>query len=253
MRRGVRVCLGISGEDLYSSMNGIELMAIRDAGLGLIPWLRAVFQFDMGGAAAALVRQILSTENRRVGILELGCGVGLVGIALAQMRQKFNVWVSDKADAIEILGINTENTYTADATSLTPTTIDWEEELFYKFQDMRFDLILVCDCTYNTDGMPALVEKLRELAEISKDPEMWTGPYVLMSTKVRHSSEVIFFDMMEKAGFVQLEHTSVDLPDRLRIERGEDLEVADIYIFQPKGAQGNWSRVCMGESTCNLG
>jgi hypothetical protein len=76
--------------------------------------------------------------------------------------------------------------------SLGFEVLDWDEEV-PKHLD-KLDLIIAADCTYNADSSPALVKTLFSLATISPKA------VIAIAMKKRHSSEDVFFDLMEAAG-----------------------------------------------------
>ena len=74
--------------------------------------------------------------------------------------------------------------------------------------DLRPDLVLVSDCTYNADSLPALVRTLVSLTKhkCKNEAQLGTefsvgGVDVLVSLKRRHGSEDVFFRLMDKVGF----------------------------------------------------
>jgi predicted nicotinamide N-methyase len=69
------------------------------------------------------------------------------------------------------------------------------------------ELILVSDCTYNADSLPALVSTLDRLVRTSPDA------IILVALKRRHDSETVFFDLMGTAGFTAVKD-SVEIPSQ---------------------------------------
>ncbi|KAI4217651.1 MAG: hypothetical protein LQ351_000247 [Letrouitia transgressa] len=91
--------------------------------------------------------------------------------------------------------------------------------------DRNVDLVIVSECTYNPDSIPALVNTLRRIMDKNtrgRLPEEVPGIYV--ATKVRHPSEAVFFDLMAEAGFNIVEHLTTAMPDALRKANGLPLE-----------------------------
>ncbi|KAL9028863.1 MAG: hypothetical protein Q9196_002830 [Gyalolechia fulgens] len=81
--------------------------------------------------------------------------------------------------------------------------------------------------------IPHLAQTISELAQRSMELHQEAlSPQVIVSTKKRHPSEAIFFDLMSKAGFEQKEHTTVSMHDQYRESIGQDVEVVDVYVFE---------------------
>jgi hypothetical protein len=84
--------------------------------------------------------------------------------------------------------------------------------------------MVVADCTYNPDVVPDLVKTLRAVAEGNKEV------VVLLAMKVRHESELVFFDLMTEAGFGVVEKCGVPVP----VVGGEG-ERIEIFVFKLSG------------------
>jgi predicted nicotinamide N-methyase len=160
---------------------------------------------------------------KKLNIIELGSGCGIVGISLTQSIPDCNVLLTDLPEAREIAERNIVSMDPAMGSKAKFQELDWEEALPQSVQTKIFDLILVADCTYNPDSGPALVRTLRALTE--KSPRS----VVLLSMKVRHESELVFFDLMKDADFLQKTRVEVTLP-----ELGSDPEDVLIYVFHHK-------------------
>ena len=109
---------------------------------------------------------------------------------------------------------------------LATAVLDWGEPLPRMIAKQQFDLVVLSDCTYNPDSMPGLVKTLSSLARVS--PNALT----VVSLKKRHDSEVIFFDLMAGANFIEVEHSAISLPDRCRTETRQDLEMVEVYVYR---------------------
>ncbi|KAK4693593.1 hypothetical protein P7C71_g3842, partial [Lecanoromycetidae sp. Uapishka_2] len=131
--------------------------------------------------------------------------------------------------AMGILNHNTRSAKShANKGHLETMVLDWEESLPEAFSRSPKDVILVSDCTYNSDSTPALVKVLAALIRFAPTA------LIVVSMKVRHDSEAIFFDLMSDAGLTAIEHTAISLPDRLKLDTGEELEVVHIYVYRKK-------------------
>ena len=148
------------------------------------------------------------------------------------MRKETWVTLTDLPEAMDILALNTAAARVADGSHVEYLPLDWDAELPASVAQTRFELVLVSDCTYNADSLPALVRTLGAVASRGKEV------LVLVAMKVRHESEGVFFGLMASAGFVQAEHWSVGLPDGARAAQGRGEEVVEIYAFGRAGRDG---------------
>ncbi len=78
----------------------------------------------------------------------------------------------------------------------------------------------MADCTYNPDVVPDLVKTLKEVAVGNREVR------VLVAMKVRHESEMVFFELMRERGFVVSENCVLPLPSL----GGEDEEI-EVFVF----------------------
>ncbi|PSR89038.1 putative methyltransferase-domain-containing protein [Coniella lustricola] len=191
-----------------------------------------------------LLRGLLTSAAKRpLNVIELGCGVGILGIGVAhagspasnEVQNVGRVLLTDLADAEEMTRINIgSNTQTrrgdANASSLELPLLDFEELDWEDGQDGVFgckasatnwDLVIISDCTYNVDMLSALVKTLSALRAAS-EPEL----KVMLATKPRHSSEGALFDLMAAEGWSILENGSQPLP-----LLGMEEERVEIYLF----------------------
>lgn len=175
-----------------------------------------------------LLEQVLgSATYKKLNVIELGSGCGIVGIGLAQTVPDCEVTLTDLPEAEEIVNHNITAMSPAISSRATFQALDWEEPLPAKIQDRLFDMILVADCTYNPDSSPALVKTLSAL--VKRSPKA----IIVVAMKVRHESELIFFDYMKDASLVIESHVILPLP---RNEEWSDAsEHVDLYVFRDKG------------------
>ncbi|KAL8408881.1 hypothetical protein RB594_007349 [Gaeumannomyces avenae] len=100
--------------------------------------------------------------------------------------------------------------------------LDWEdgrEGVFApKILARSWDLVMLSDCTYNVDMLPALVETLSEIHSTTspkhtsqEDDGHHHHPCVLLATKRRHDSEKALFDLMAGAGWAIEENRTFEL------------------------------------------
>ncbi|KAF2034654.1 hypothetical protein EK21DRAFT_97297 [Setomelanomma holmii] len=167
---------------------------------------------------------LVSLQNGRPQVLELGTGCGMVGIVIAKTVPGANVLLTDLAEAEEIVQKNIKQAELAKGATATFQELDWDEELppVLRLKSSVLDLIVAADCTYNSDSSPALVNTFRRLAQASPKVR------VAIAMKMRHSSEEVFFSLMTEAGFQEV--TKLDFPLPGDVEAGE--EVVHLHVYQ---------------------
>jgi hypothetical protein len=220
---------------------------IWDSGIVMVSLLEDICLGNAAEAAAKplpLLRNILRPHARPLNILELGCGVGVMGIGLARilaLRQEGEmprILMTDLPEAEEKARAN----ITRQAESLGSASgnldfepLDWEDGKDGSFGDQAssraWDLVALCDCTYNTDTLPPLVKTLSALHRHSachnSIPEgAPVNTEVLVATKLRHSSERTFFDLMSAEGWAIREQTVLPLP-----HLDSEGQAVEVYLF----------------------
>ncbi|KAK4238340.1 putative methyltransferase-domain-containing protein [Achaetomium macrosporum] len=192
-----------------------------------------------GGKPLRLFRGILERPDRPLNILELGCGVGVVGIGMARIMslrpsgQAPHVLMTDLLEAEGKARANIARqaaSFGEGPLNLDFEPLDWhdgEKGTFgEKAASRAWDLVVLCDCTYNTDTLPPLVKTLSALHSHAARHASAVKTEVLVATKPRHSSERVFFDLMSADGWVTREQTVLPLP----LLDGECQRV-EVYLF----------------------
>ena len=133
--------------------------------------------------------------------------------------------LTDLPEAMELLECNISQAKAAKGAELSKTVLDWEAELPQLIKTRNWDLVLVADCTYNTDTIPALVRTLSALISVSPKAR------IVVFTKTRHSSEALFFDLMREASLITTDQQNIELRDGYRRNIGLPMETIDIYTF----------------------
>jgi predicted nicotinamide N-methyase len=169
---------------------------------------------------AALVR---SSKVRKLKVLELGAGCGIVGIAFAQLV-KCDMYLTDLEDAQEVLAKNIRCASIMAGSTLQADILDWASGL-EDSSNANFDLILVSDCIYNPDSSLHLVEILRQLA--ARAP----NTLILVGFKRRHEADTIFFDRMRETKFEMVESTTIPLPHR-PTDYDTDTPTTEFYTYR---------------------
>ncbi|KAF7718037.1 Uncharacterized protein PECH_002370 [Penicillium ucsense] len=191
---------------------------IWDAALAAVVFLDRV----VSGSETTMsgLTKLLAPGTASLRVVELGAGCGIVGIALATMHKNCEVILTDLPEVSEIVSRNIkEASAQHTSTSVTFQTLDWDEPTPALVGETT-DLILVSDCTYNADSLPALVSVLGRFAQESP------GLLILVSLKRRHESEAVFFDLMRTAGF-QSSHAAVNLP-----AQWDQMDQIEMYCYQ---------------------
>lgn len=200
-----------------------------------------------------LLKQLLCSvsRSRPISIMELGCGVGTLGLGLATALHArlsnfvsegnvspSNILLTDLSGAERLAKANislfenaTQRSGGDPSVALDFESLDWEDgkdgTFGPKVDRTIWDLIVVSDCTYNTDTLPALVETMSALAnKTTKDTNDEKQMKIMLATKPRHSSETAFFDLMGQAGWEILETAKQRLP-----HLGKEDEAVEIYLF----------------------
>ncbi|KAF3357767.1 hypothetical protein VdG1_03104 [Verticillium dahliae VDG1] len=186
--------------------------------------------------------QVLASDGP-LHIMELGCGVGILGLGIAALlsgshRQSSQLLLTDLPEAEDRTQANIDclaSTLPSEAQTIPSfESLDWEDGRKGKFgprvQENFWHLIVLSDCTYNVDMLPALVGTLTALHDANKNHvpagEAATT-HVLLATKPRHRSEKALFDLMSKGGWVVAEQDILPLP-----VMGQQPESVEIYIFE---------------------
>lgn len=156
-----------------------------------------------------MLQELLQRQrDKPLHAIELGSGCGIVGIALAQLLPQSSILLTDLPEVEEIVTQNISDSSPSRSSELSFQTLDWDEELPGDLCGGYIDLILVSDCTYNADSLPALVSVLDGLLRMSPDA------IILVALKRRHESEAIFFDLMKSASLVDLHTDHMQLPSQ---------------------------------------
>lgn len=230
---------------------------VWDAGVVTMGLLLEMFQdgsSDHDWVKTPLLTQLLCsvTPEHPLNVIELGCGVGILGLGLAAAlyRRSASLWdpvepsqvpsnilLTDLPDAeqVAVKNIASEKQAREHKPHGKPNvrtnfeSLDWEDGKTGKFgpqtKARSWDLIIISDCTYNVDMLSALVGCISALHKLSMDLGQ-KSPKVMLATKPRHSSEQALFGLMEGDGWRILEHASQPLP-----VLGLDTESVELYLF----------------------
>lgn len=168
-----------------------------------------------------------SSKVRRLKVLELGAGCGIVGVAFAQLV-KCDMLLTDLEDAQEILASNIRCATPLAGSTLRAEVLDWSTSVDDS-SNANYDLVLVSDCIYNPDSSLHLVETLRQLA--TRTPSV----LILVGFKRRHEADTLFFDRMQQTDFAIVEQMNIPLPHTLT-DHDADVPTSEFYTYQLQAA-----------------
>lgn len=162
-------------------------------------------------------------------VLELGCGTGVVGVAMAIMHANTRVILSDLVDARD--GVQRLLARVGDrlnrSSECTFEVLDWMIPLETRWTEDSLDLLVVSDCTYNADTVPALVRTLRGLARLNPRAKL------LLAHKIRHIDELGFYHQLGNAGWKSVEHTKFCMGSVKPAADGQtDTTSLHVYLFE---------------------
>ena len=196
------VLLVISGTHLV--LMTIELTMGRDAALACLILLENAVSKSC--PSTYIQNLVSSSAHDHISVLELGAGCGAVGIALATLIPGANVVMTDLPDAMSVIDMNLLEVDQQIRARLQRRTLDWAD--LDQIADLAesIDLVVVADCVYNTDSIPLLVGMLEGTVKLSPTVK------ILVVRKPRHSSEMLFYDMLQEVPLGIIENFTVDLP-----------------------------------------
>ncbi|KAK2827805.1 hypothetical protein FQN49_007320, partial [Arthroderma sp. PD_2] len=126
----------------------------------------------------------------RLNVIELGAGCGIVGIALAQFITDCSVLLTDLEEVRDIVNRNIGVSKPAAGSMVEFQVLDWDGSIPKQISEQQYDLVVVSDCTYNSDSLPALVSTMAALVDRSPQAA------IIVALKRRHESETVFFELM---------------------------------------------------------
>ncbi|TVY41355.1 UPF0665 family protein [Lachnellula occidentalis] len=199
---------------------------IWDAGLLISAYLASASVPSSRKAIPPLPYLHKTLSQKDLAVIELGAGCGIVGITLCTLfkQQISQILLTDLPEASEILTQNLSSNLSSK--NISHQVLDWSSPLPQNVRETQWDMAVVADCTYNPDVVPDLVQTLRRLGEARARASASRQMLVLLAMKVRHDSEMVFFELMAEAGFVVREKCTLPLP----VLGGEDEEI-EIFVF----------------------
>lgn len=207
-RRVERRFYPLSGRPITISEDMGDSIArhLWDGSLALSAYMDRIMALQAHEPMPMLEHAIVSATFRKLNIIELGCGCGIVGIGLAQAIPDCHVLLTDFPEVKELVDRNIKVSDLAISSRVSFAPLDWEKPLSHEVKQRPFDIIIAAECIYNSDSIPPLVQTLAAL--IARSPRA----IAVISTKFRHNSEKVFFDLVAKVGLKQSSHVVVPLP-----------------------------------------
>ncbi|KAH6605945.1 hypothetical protein Trco_005098 [Trichoderma cornu-damae] len=199
----------------------------------------------------------LFSGPKPINVLELGCGVGILGgglsVVFPRMRPPLSprctILMTDLEEAesrtrsnmSRLLQARQERRSSAGPpVKLLYENLDWEQGRKGTFgpetQSRRWDLVMLSDCTYNVDMLPALVGTLSALhasnmaqtvASPASPGEKPLSTKVFLATKPRHASEEALFDLLSHEGWTELHRQTLSLP-----VLGAETQRVEFYLYE---------------------
>ncbi|GAO14176.1 hypothetical protein UVI_02001890 [Ustilaginoidea virens] len=222
---------------------------IWDAGLVSLCAIAGAFEFpELETSQSSCMTRLLGILNKQdgVNVLELGCGVGILGIGLSAVYprgvRECTILMTDlgeaEARARSNVGLLRQQRFGSDRgyAQVLYENLDWESGQQGRFgsrvQDRRWDLIMLSDCTYNADSIPALVGTLSALHRLNlefpaAESEEPFSTKVFVATKPRHDDELVLFGMMADERWTMLDKLTLPLP-----VLDTEPERVEMYLFE---------------------
>ena len=213
----------------------ISLTKHRDGSMALTVYIDRVVALQAETSMPLLERALIAATYKKLNVIELGCGCGIVGISLAQTIPDCDVLLTDLPEVDELVARNIEVSKPAMSSHIEFAALDWNAPLPAAVQSRNFDLILAAECIYNTDSIPLLVNTLSAL--IKRSPKA----AIIVSTKFRHESEKMFHDLAAKAGLIENSNAQIPLPGQPGYGYGDFSTHVDLHVLHGKHYKSTFS------------
>ncbi|CAO3609238.1 unnamed protein product [Mucor hiemalis] len=125
-------------------------------------------------------------------LLELGSGTGLVGIYAAELLKPKKVYLTDLADALEIMQQNVNLMQNESKVDMAVKELSWGPEKLENYADV--DLVLLTDVLYNQSSHDLLLDTLDWILDNK-------GCRALLTYKERNPDEREFFTKVKNRGW----------------------------------------------------
>ncbi|POR34876.1 UPF0665 family protein [Tolypocladium paradoxum] len=221
---------------------------VWDAGVVALSAIAGIYKFPRLESSQHPCMQALRRmfdDSETMNILELGCGVGILGTGLCAVYPRgagdCTILMTDLDEAegrarsnIGLLKHNHSGSQLGNANILYEN-LNWDHgrkgRFGWQVRRRRWDLVMLSDCTYNVDMLSPLVETLSALhasnVKQAADGDEPVPTRVFVATKPRHASERALFDLMAGDGWQTLETQILPLP-----VLGGESESVEMYLFE---------------------
>ncbi|KAM5434363.1 hypothetical protein McanMca71_007540 [Microsporum canis] len=209
----------ITGDSSYQDASLAWLMLFQEA---LTP-----VEDDLAMCPFFTFKNLLRRKNGKshFNVIELGAGCGIVGIALAQFLTECSVLLTDLEEVREIVSRNISMSKPAAGSTLDFQVLDWNDSIPGSISGRQYDIVVVSDCTYNSDSLPALVDTMAALVDWSPQA------IIIVALKRRHESEAVFFELMRCASLDLCDKARIRLPSVYSDGETERVDI-EIYCFR---------------------
>ncbi|KAF2221537.1 putative methyltransferase-domain-containing protein [Elsinoe ampelina] len=208
-----------------------------DGSVALTAYIDRVIALQAPTAMPALEHALISATFKRLNVIELGCGCGIVGIALAQSIPDCDVLLTDFPEVEELVERNMAEANLAISSRVGFAPLDWEKKLPPRVANKNFDIIVAAECIYNSDSIPPLVKTIKAL--ITRSPKA----IAIIATKFRHETELEFFNLAAEAGLVTASKTQLPLPGRAGIGYGDFSTDVGLHILVGAGYRASYTPI----------
>lgn len=212
--------------------------------------ITASFLGDKCGNADAISSVFpIASDKDHIRVLELGCGIGVLGITIAAVLKQMAKTQGCKGPTMEVLLTDVDDAEDRASSNIAAAlghlglggqqstvklayeNLDWAEGrlgIFGPRASQQWDYVVLSDCTYNVDSFPALVGTLSAIhAQNCTLAQSEIKTRVLLATKPRHSSEESLFEILDQEGWQYRVTKSIPI---FRVD--EENEVVEIYMLE---------------------
>ncbi|KAF4553911.1 Lysine methyltransferase-like protein 5 [Elsinoe fawcettii] len=227
----------LSGRSLtiWEDMGDSIARHLWDGSVALTAYIDRVIALQAPTSMPALEHALITATFKRLNVIELGCGCGIVGIALAQAIPDCDVLLTDFPEVEELVERNMAAANLAISSRVDFAPLDWERKLPSNVASRTFEIIVAAECIYNSDSIPPLVRTIKAL--IAKSPKA----IAIIATKFRHETELAFFDLAAKAGLHTASKTKLPLPGRPGIGYGDFSTDVNLHILVGSGYRATYT------------
>ncbi|XP_071247537.1 protein-lysine N-methyltransferase EEF2KMT isoform X3 [Salvelinus alpinus] len=195
---------------------------ISEGTTGLVTWEAALYLAEW-----ALENTHVFTDRT---VLELGCGVGLTGIAVCRSCYPSSYVFSDchlsvlhrLRDNIQLNGLDNQN-----SPRVCVEHLDWEEVTEKQLREIRATTVIAADIVYDPDIIGCLVKLLSKILRCSANG---SPPDVYISSTIRNTDTYNSFKHQLESSGIQHEVMTGPVTHVLFYNRQATIEMIKLYI-----------------------